>query len=615
VSPWHVDAPVLGGFVALIGGVKAQLIDGSSVPLGTDWYWGPSRMMPPTISITEFPFFSFLFADLHAHMMAIPFAVTALAIAAAVVLNATRLMREGPQFRTWASWGMVVVLALVVGALRWINSWDYPPFLIVGFAAIVIAERMAADRMSWGVAGQAALKCLALLVLSVLLFYPFQASYELPAQGFHQLEDRETTPFHQYLAHFGIMLFLIGGFMVFMGGRAAHHLQPRRFFAALTLGFVVLLMLGMFAAGTLHWFLDKAPGDFMVRGLSAQGFLRDVVGAITEPLPGPKIFEGPADQQGVHHTTPVVAFALIGLALLAVLGWLSARRMRSLDGIQLFVFALLAIALLLSGGVEEIALDGDSQRMNTVFKFYLHVWILYAAAAAFGAWYVLDVIRPNVPVRIALPQLKLSQLYQPAFALGVGVLFIAALVYPIVATPQRVQDRFGNEGAIQPRTDDGLAYTLGAIYEDEGGVIHLKDDYAGFLWMRENVQGSPVIIEGVTPGYRWGSRFTINTGLPAVAGWDFHQRQQRVKWAAAVTARQDDVMRFYNTQDPFEAQSILKKYDVHYVILGTLEKTYYARPGVENIQQGLGGMLRKVFQSGETEIYEVVRQTTFASGQ
>jgi uncharacterized membrane protein len=374
-------------------------------------------------------------------------------------------------------------------------------------------------------------------------------------------------------------------------------------------------LLGTFAAGSLDWFLGKSPGDFTVRGLSAEGFFRDVFGAITEPLPGAKFIDGPPDAGGVQHTTPVVAFALIGLALLGVVGWLSARRMRSIDGIQLFVLALLAIGLLLSAGVEQLTLDGDIQRMNTVFKFYLHVWILYAAAAAFAAWYVLDVVRPKVPLRIALPELKLEQLYQPAFALGVGVFLIAALVYPVVATPQRVQDRFGNEGAIQPRTDDGLVYALGATFDDEGGTIQLKDDYAAFQWVRENIEGSPVIIEAVTPTYRWGSRFTINTGLPAVSGWDWHQRQQRVKWALAVTQRQEDVKLFYSTPDPFEAQTLLKKYGVKYVILGAVEKNYFPGPGVENIQEGLGGMLRLVFESGETQIFEVVPQTAFAASQ
>lgn len=619
ISPWHVDAPVLGGLVATIGGLKAQLIDGQAVPLGTDWYWAPSRMMPGTSSITEFPYFSYLFADLHAHMLAIPFALTSLAVGAAVVLNATRLLRESDAYRRWAGWGLIAVLALLIGALRWINSWDYPPFLLMAIASVVIAERVVEGNFNLSMVVRAVYKSVVLVALTVLLFFPFGSNYELPATGFHQLTERETTPFHQYLAHFGVFLFLVAGYVGFLLMRGARRLNAVRALSWLTLLFVLVTLGAAFVAGSADWFIKKTPADFSITGLSADGFLRDMFGGIFAPLPGANPVPGSTDSGGLHHTTPVVAFAMFGIAVSLLIAWLGLRRMNGDGAIRLFVLVMIALALVLSAGVEIATLDGDIQRANTVFKFYLHIWILLGVSAAFGTWYILDVVQPRIDVvavrerLAAAPRLRPARLLIPAFGVAAAGFVITALVYPVVATPQRVQDRFENQGAIQPRTDDGLVYMLGAEFAEEGTAIKLADDYAAIQWLRDNVQGSPVIIEALTPLYHWGNRFAINTGLPAVIGWDWHQTQQRGKFPDMIQQRVDDVRLFYSTNDALAAQQILRKYDVHYVAVGELERVYYPEAGVAKLESGLGGMLRLVFQSGKTKIFEVVRAPQLAA--
>ena len=50
-----------------------------------------------------------------------------------------------------------------------------------------------------------------------------------------------------------------------------------------------------------------------------------------------------------------------------------------------------------------------------------------------------------------------------------------------------------------------------------------------------------------------------------------------------------------------------------YVILGKVEQLYYPGTGLEHIEQGLGGMLRKVFEYGDTQIYEVEPNPLLAS--
>jgi uncharacterized membrane protein len=90
-----------------------------------------------------------------------------------------------------------------------------------------------------------------------------------------------------------------------------------------------------------------------------------------------------------------------------------------------------------------------------------------------------------------------------------------------------------------------------------------------------------VILEGVTPGYRWGNRFSVYTGLPAVQGWDWHQKQQRsVVPSTEIDRRLAEVAEMYNTVDLARAEKLLDYYQVEYIIVGELERAYYSREGL-----------------------------------
>ena len=116
--------PVAAGLAAVVvcivlgnlAGVRAWL-DAAGPPGDYDWF-APSRVVPGTIN--EFPWFSFLLEDLHAHVLALPFTVLALAFALQVVL-------VGPRGdAVWRGVAEALAAGLAVGALYPVNSWSYP---------------------------------------------------------------------------------------------------------------------------------------------------------------------------------------------------------------------------------------------------------------------------------------------------------------------------------------------------------------------------------------------------------------------------------------------------------------------------------------------------------
>ncbi len=84
--------PGLTGLVRVAVGFFEVIFSGRTMPIAIDeWYWNASRAIPQgpgEAVITEFPFFTFLYGDLHAHLIALPLALLSLAFALALVKGA-----------------------------------------------------------------------------------------------------------------------------------------------------------------------------------------------------------------------------------------------------------------------------------------------------------------------------------------------------------------------------------------------------------------------------------------------------------------------------------------------------------------------------------------------
>jgi len=259
--------------------------------------------------------------------------------------------------------------------------------------------------------------------------------------------------------------------------------------------------------------------------------------------------------------------------------------------------------------------------MNTVFKFYLQVWVLWAVASAAvlpelarrlnrSARRVPLAEQPPTPrgarkilapVRSPLARIPLSAASR-RWWWAFGLLLAACLLYPLTAAPVRVRDRFKDSTSV---TLDGTAYMRTSIYTDDGRPVILEWDREAAEWLRLNVTGLPTILEANTPLYRWGSRVSIYTGFPTVIGWDWHQKQQRsVLPGQLIDRRLENVRTLYNTTDLAQAAALLKQLDVDFVYVGQLERYYYDPNGLAKFDQPEGPWAL-VFQNQGANIYQV----------
>ena len=247
----------------------------------------------------------------------------------------------------------------------------------------------------------------------------------------------------------------------------------------------------------------------------------------------------------------------------------------------LFVFALVITGTLLLLGPEFVYLrDNFGWRMNTLFKFYFQIWILWAISASFGFWYLL----------------KRVQGWGRVMALVLMVAgFLTGAVYTIgtiQATTAGIRNSVETGGMRQP-TLDGLAFY----------ALYYPDDWALIQWLNTNVEESAVVLEG-TKGAYWvegrSSRVAMMTGLPTVMGWVNHEAQWRGNDFVSVAARENDIRMIYTERDWTITEQLLDQYDITYVVFSPLEREWYG--GVQQSKFDLN--MQRVFEYGDFIIYQ-----------
>jgi YYY domain-containing protein len=154
-------------------------------PLGFDLYWATSRTLHSP-GINEYPLWSLLFADLHAHVIALP--VVALTILLLVV-QLKIFFEEQPSSRRGAL-RFSMLLALPWGMLVAINSWDYISLGIVVSVGLLLV--LGLYPRQWQ---QVLILGLATLAMSIIYSLPFHLSVKTKTEigwGFVYPEEFNT---------------------------------------------------------------------------------------------------------------------------------------------------------------------------------------------------------------------------------------------------------------------------------------------------------------------------------------------------------------------------------------------------------------------------------------
>ena len=292
-----------------------EWIDAVDPPSGYDWF-APSRVIPGTIN--EFPWFSFLLQDLHAHVLALPFTCVALGFVLQVALNGPR---PGAVLRGVAE---ALAAGLAIGALYAINSWSYPAVagLLAGAVVIWLRAPESAGRRVYAVVWLALV-----LLASVVLILPFHLNFDPSARGIGWVSERRS-------------------FSRFAGDQA--------------------LLYGLFAA--------PLAAAYAARVLATRRPLRTLVWSVIAAVFGLSLL-APSDWAGV-----AALVALLAVAVAAVLGRELGAAERFLW--LLIAGGLICLVIPEVVYVRDAFDDSDLYRMNTVFKLGYQAWLLLAIAAA-----------------------------------------------------------------------------------------------------------------------------------------------------------------------------------------------------------------------------------------
>jgi YYY domain-containing protein len=326
---------VLAAFLAtLVGNLAGVRELYSRRVVNFDYFWATSRVIKDTIN--EYPLWSFLFADLHAHVMVMPISLTFVCLT--VLWVRSRVMERSEPRASGSFAVLFFLLCLTLGAIVVTNTWSLPTyilffFFVLGAVWLTESEHRGPFGFLFGALGRVILPSAAVVAGAYVLFFPYWAHFVAPERNFGWERGTLAIP-GDFLTIFGLYLFVLVPFLYALWARGL-----RRDDGSLGRARVALL-----------WLAVALP----------------LAGLLTNHVP-------------LSAAWKVTTRALLAVLFLLALQVLLSRRTESRWRIPV---AMAAFAFAVTAGCDLVYVW---DRMNTIFKFYLESWFLLSIASAVAA--------------------------------------------------------------------------------------------------------------------------------------------------------------------------------------------------------------------------------------
>ncbi|MCX7697852.1 MAG: DUF2298 domain-containing protein, partial [Candidatus Goldbacteria bacterium] len=577
--------------------------------LGSIWVfqfiWDPTRIYP-SHAITEMPFFSYLYGDLHAHNIVIPVTVFGFALIYNVILQTNKTIYFHKTFGD--SWANILIslfmISLVLGAMLPMNTWNFPPLLIfIGLTFIIIGINLFRDSFKFSrkikpeilinnilfSIGVAIVATLIVAFVSYLLFLPFHSEFQSPYKTVpHLISKAERVSLYGMFKYFSVFFFVIFAYIYFVLSKGVDN-----FIKKISLSKIKIKKFNFDKIMQIfEKIVDKINSNF---NLSLKFYLT-AFSAIVFLI----VF-------GFVQDT----FAFLFVMAVVTLWVLFFTKDRN----EIFSLLLFFVSVGNIWGTEiYFVADG---RMNTVFKFYMVAWTMLSISIPYLLYKVLENLKLfsnlktndwlyifgifitllliSVVTRIFdLRTVKHNFHYVLIIVVLFGSVFVyfikhklskwifigsfifllfPALLYPILSSIIKMD--ICSLGFKQKPRIDGIVFMKDLEQRYGSYRDYDKYDYQTIEWINKNFKKIEPILEMHGEWmYTGSSRISIYTGMPTFIGWGYQVSQQSGR-DGEVRSRIRMTEYIYAAKDLIDIRRMMKEYGLKYFYIGTIEKRLF----------------------------------------